>query len=97
MLIEAKGFGYKIDEKQGIWKQGYVSRKMQEKLLQQANRQLQAAKSVGRALQWVVPNAGIQSAFARLLGQQIPVLVAEPKNGCPKSTSTDEGASGGSF
>lgn len=95
-LIEAKGYGYKIDEKRGVWKDGYVSDKMQRKVLKQADRQMQAAKSVGRALKWVVPNEGIRRAFQGLLGNRIPVQLPQPKPECPKSDDRPD-SSGGSF
>ena len=97
LLIEAKGFGYKIDEKLGVWKEGYVSERMQRKLLRQADRQMQAAKSVGRAIRWVVPNAGIQRAFQQLLSGRIPVEVAVPKPECPKSGGSQGSGTDGSF
>lgn len=97
LLIEAKGFGYKIDEKLGAWKDSYVSRRMQDKLRSQANRQLQAARLAGRPLQWVVPNAGIQSAFKRLLGGMIPVQVLAPRPDCPQSDKSGADPGVGSF
>jgi hypothetical protein len=97
LLIEAKGFGYKIDEKLGVWKPGYVSERMQAKLKSQADRQLKAAKSIGRAVRWVVPNLGIQSAFRQLLEGKIPVQLAEPKPVCPQSSGAVGGEAGGSF
>ncbi|MBT9609786.1 MAG: hypothetical protein IV110_07060 [Aquabacterium sp.] len=97
LLIEAKGFGYKIDEKLGVWKEGYVSGRMQDKLRLQLDRQLKAAQSVGRSVQWVVPNEGIRKAFAELLNGRIPVKVALPRPDCPKSSDSSEGEAGGSF
>jgi hypothetical protein len=97
LLIEAKGFGYKIDEKLGVWKEGYVSGRMQDKLRLQLDRQLRAAQSVGRSVLWVVPNEGIRSAFERLLKGKIPVKVATPKPECPKPNNAAGGDSTGSF
>ena len=97
LLIEAKGFGYKIDEKLGVWKDDYVSNKMQDKLRVQLDRQLKAAQSVGRSVQWVVPNEGIRSAFEKLLKGRVPVKVAAPKPECPKPSNTAGVDSKGSF
>lgn len=87
LLIEAKGFGYKIDEKLGVWKVDYVSDKMQKKLIKQVDRQLDAARSVGRSVQWVVPNEGIRRAFEKLLKSKVPVKVAAPNLECPKPSN----------
>lgn len=65
VLIEAKGYGYKIDEKLGVWKNDYVSKRMQDKLALQLKRQLDAAQLVGRSVQWVVPNEGIRETAER--------------------------------
>lgn len=97
LLIEAKGFGYKIDEKLGVWKVGYVADRMQTKLIKQAERQLDAVRSVGRSVQWVVPNEGIRKAFAELLDGRIPVKVGPPRPDCPKSSGSGGGDAGGSF
>lgn len=97
LLIEAKGFGYKIDEKLGVWKDDYVSRRMQDKLLRQLDRQLDAAKSVGRSVQWVVPNEGIRGAFEKLLKGKIPVKTAAPRTDCPKPSTSTGGDTAGSF
>ncbi len=97
LLIDAKGFGYKIDEKLGVWKEGYVSDRMQGKLRLQLDRQLRAAQSVGRSVQWVVPNEGIRSAFEKLLKGKIAVKVAAPKSECPKPSNAAGGDSAGSF
>lgn len=96
-LIEAKGYGYKIDEKRGVWKDGYVSDKMQRKVLRQADRQAQAAKSVGRGLKWIVPNEGIRRAFQGLLGSRIPVQLPQSKSECPASGDKQDNGSGSSF
>ncbi len=87
LLIEAKGYGYKINEKLGVWKVDYVSDRMQTKLIKQAERQLDAVRSIGRSVQWVVPNEGIRSAFETLLKGKIPVKVATAKPECPKPSN----------
>ena len=97
LLIEAKGCGYKIDEKLGVWKEGYVSGRMQHKLRLQLDRQLKAAQSVGQSVQWVVPNEGIRRAFETLLKGKIPVKVAAAKPECPKSSNAAGVDETGSF
>lgn len=97
LLIEAKGFGYKIDEKLGVWRVDYVSDKMQKKLIKQVDRQLDAARSVGRSVQWVVPNEGIRSAFETLLKGKVPVKVAASTPECPKPSNAAGVDATGSF
>lgn len=96
LLIEAKGYGYKINEKLGVWVD-YVSDKMQKKLIKQLDRQLDAARSVGRSVQWVVPNEGIRSAFEKLLKGRVPVKVAAPNPECPKPSNVAGVDATGSF
>lgn len=97
LLIEAKGFGYKIDEKWGVRKDDHVSRRMQDKLRLQLERQLKAAQSVGRSVQWVVPNEGIRNAFEKLLKGKVHVKTAAPNPECPKPSNVAGVDATGSF
>ncbi|HEV2714687.1 MAG TPA: Tox-REase-5 domain-containing protein [Terriglobales bacterium] len=76
-LTEVKGFGYKVD-KNGDWSKSYVSRRMQEKVKQQANRQLTAAQGAGMKVKWVVPSEAMKKAFGNIIGSKIPIDVVPP-------------------
>jgi hypothetical protein len=76
-LTEVKGFGYKVN-KDGKWDKGYVSRRMQEKIVHQSNRQLGAAKKAGMSLRWVVPSEAMRKAFGEILGKNVKIEVVSP-------------------
>lgn len=76
-LYDAKGFGYRVDQN-GRWTDSMVSRKMQEKLVKQAERQLAAARLVNMKVEWRVPTQAIRAAMQTLLRGQITVTVSPP-------------------
>ncbi|CAJ0877878.1 Tox-REase-5 domain-containing protein [Ralstonia flatus] len=93
-LTEVKGFGYKVD-KNGNWKSGRVSEKMQTKLDKQAGRQLTAAKAAGMKVKWVVPNEAMKKAVDKVLRGKIEVEIVSPNQDVEDALKS--GGSGGSF
>jgi len=92
-LTEVKGFGYKVD-KNGNWAKGHVSRKMREKLRNQAERQLKAAKIAGMTIKWIVPSPEMKIAMDDVLKFEIPVSVVLPSKEVEDALKKGSGSSG---
>lgn len=92
-LTEVKGFGYKV-EKNGEWSKSYVSRRMQEKVKGQVDRQLRAAQKAGMKVKWVVPSEAMKRAFGSLLGSKIPIEVVPPSQEVEGALKKGSGSSG---
>lgn len=76
-LYDAKGFGYRVD-KNGEWTNSNVSRKMQDKLRAQLNRQLAAARGANMKVEWRVPNANVKKGMDSIAKGRIVVTVVPP-------------------
>lgn len=76
-LYDAKGFGYRID-KNGEWTSSNVSRKMQDKLRAQLNRQLTAARGANMKVEWRVPNDSVKRGMDSIAKGRITVTVVPP-------------------